>query len=62
MQNFACFLHRNNGFEEAIEAAKVGVYWGNSPEALDFLEYCKSKEATLDGNLGYHLQQSGRGV
>lgn len=36
----------------------MGVYWGNSSEALDFLEYGKSKEATLDGNLGYHLQQN----
>ena len=34
----------------------MGVYWGNSSEALDFLEYGKSKEAALDG---YHLQQNG---
>lgn len=34
----------------------MGVYWGNSSEALDFLEYGKSKDAALDG---YHLQQNG---
>ena len=34
----------------------MGVFWGNSSEALDFLEYGKSKEAALDG---YHLQQNG---
>ena len=52
------FLYRNDRFEEAIDAAKQGVTLSKSSEVLSYLEYGKSEEITLDGNLGYHVQQN----
>lgn len=51
------FLYRNDRFEEALEAAKQGLTLSKSSEELEYLEYGKSEEITLDGNLGYHVQQ-----
>lgn len=51
------FLYRNDRFEEAIEAAKQGLTLSKSSEELEYLGYGKSEEITLDGNLGYHVQQ-----
>lgn len=51
------FLYRNDRFEDAIEAAKQALTLSKSSEELEYLEYGKSEEITLDGNLGYHVQQ-----
>jgi len=53
------FLYRNDRFEEAISAAKRGIPESKSSDTLEYLEYGKSEELTLDGNLGYHVQQNG---
>lgn len=56
---FSMFLYRNDRFDEAISFAKRGVQESASSEVLDCLEYDTSEEITLDGNLGYHVQQNG---
>lgn len=53
------FLYRNDRFEEAISVAKRGVKKSMSSEMLEYLEYDKSDELTLDGNIGQHVQQNG---